>query len=266
MNEQQMLRKQERRRRRKIRRIITTVVLAVLAAAVTLILTLTIPRVKMLKSFDGEYSRRIDITDKVAANASVWLKDVEGADIDAEWVRSKTDGISAEIRLNFTPDGLKKGSFTETLDDESYAACVDEAYRLTGECLRELIIKRLTAVGYAETMSNEEADALITEALGMPLDSFIRNAGISIAPDPGEISSSINRSGEYRISGKTIEWLRDGEQKNDVFSVTSDTLSIPDAGFIYTRNDDNGNKATEKDETEEEDNIDKADETGEGDE
>ncbi len=249
-----MLRKQERRRRRKIRRIITTVVLAVLAAAVTLILTLTIPRVKMLKSFDGEYSRRIDITDKVAANASVWLKDVE------------TDGISAEVRLNFTPDGLKKGSFTETLDDESYAACVDEAYRLTGECLRELIIKRLTAVGYAETMSDDEADALITEALGMPLDSFIRNAGISIAPDPEELSSLINRSGEYRISGKTIEWLRDGEQKNDAFSVTSDTLSIPDAGFIYTRNDDNGNKATEKDETDEENSIDKADETGEGDE
>lgn len=257
MNEQQMLRKQERRRRRKIRRIITTVVLSVLAAGVTLTLALTIPRVKMLKSFSGEYSRRVDITDKVAANASVWLKDVEGADIDAAWVRSKTDGIYADVSLEFTPDGLKKGSFTEALDDESYEVCVDEAYRLTGECLRELIIKRLTAVGYAETMSDDEADALITEALGMPLESFIRSAGISIAPDRDEISSAINRSGDYRINGKSIEWMRDGEQKTDAFSVTADTLSIPDAGFIYTRSGDK---------TDEGDNIDKADETGEGEE
>lgn len=192
----------------------------------------------MLKAFKGDYVRRIDMTDQVVANASIWLKDVEGADIDTEWVRSKTDGIYADVYLSFEPDGRKKGSFAETLDEESYALCIDEAYSLACECLRELIIKRLTAVGYAEAMDEEEADALINEALGMPLDSYIMNAGITFAPAYSEISTGINRSGEYSIHKNTIEWMRDGAQMTDGFSVTSDTISIPDAGFIYTKIDD----------------------------
>ena len=223
--------KRRRRKIRKIRRLCVTAVLVSLA----LIIPAVVLRIRTLKSFKGDYVRRIDITDQVTANAAVWLKDVEGAEIEADWIRSMTDGIYADVCLSFTPDGLSKGSFTETLDEASYEACREEAYRMTCECLKELIIKRLVAVGYAESMSDDEADALITEALNMPLESYVKNAGIALIPDYNELADDINRSGDYRIKGKAIEWMRGDDKISDNYSVTSDSISIPDAGFVYTR-------------------------------
>lgn len=223
--------KQQRRRRRLIRRLCTTLILIIIAVT----LTITIPRIKKLRMFRGDYVRSVDVTDRIVASAAVWLKDVEGADIDAGWVRTHTDGISVQADLNFDPQGLAKGSFAEMLDEEAYSRCVDEAYALACECLRELIIKRLVAVGYAEELSDEEADALITEALGMPLEAYVKNAGVLIAPDRSELSGEIDRSGDYRIHGNIIEWTRVGVQVSDAFSVTSDSISIPGTGFIYVR-------------------------------
>lgn len=223
--------KQQRRRRRLIRRLCTTLILIILAV----MLTITIPRIKKLRMFRGDYVRMVDVTDRVVASAAVWLKDVEGADIDAGWVRAHTDGISVRADLSFEPEGLAKGSFTETLDEEAYAECVEEAYALTCECLRELIVKRLVAVGYAEELSDDEADALITEALGMPLEAYVKNAGVLIAPDHDELAGETDRSGEYRVRRNTIEWTREGTQVSDAFSVTSDSISIPGTGLIYVR-------------------------------
>lgn len=222
--------KRRRRRIRKIRRICVTVVLVVLA----LVIMVSVLRVRTLRAFKGDYVRSIDLTDRIVADASVWLKDVEGADVDADWVGSRTEGIYANVYLSFTPDGLTKGSYTETLDPDSYEKCSNEAYELTGKCLRELIIKRLTAVGYAQSLSDEEADALITEALGMPLDQYIKNSGAKIIPEYDELAGNINRSGEYKIKKKTIEWEREDALVSDAFSLTSSALSIPDAGLIYS--------------------------------
>lgn len=226
--------KRKRRRRRRIKRICVTIILIVLA----LVILVSVLRIKTLRMFRGDYVRRIDLTDQIAANAAVWLKDVEGADIDTDWVLDKTEGIYAKAVLNFDPDGLTKGSYTETLTEDSYKECDDEAYRVTGECLRELIITRLTAIGYADSMSTEEADALITEALGMPLDQYIREAGVEIMPAYNDLAEGINRSGDYRIRRKSIEWMRDGAESVDEFSVASDTITIPDAGLIYVRSED----------------------------
>lgn len=208
-----------------------TIVSMVLAA----VLLVTVLRIRTLRALRGDFVRKLDITDQVVSQVTLWLNDVEGADIDPDWVRDKGQEICADVELTFIPEGLTKGTFTETLNTESYAHCSEEAYRITGECLRELIVNRLTAVGYSESLSNDEADALITEALGMSLDNYLKNAGVDIIPDYNELAEEINRSGEYKIRRMTLEWTRDGADAVDSFSVTKDSLAVLDAGFIYMR-------------------------------
>lgn len=228
-------------KRRRIRRIVRLCI-TVISVVLTLVIVVAVLRLRTLRAIRGDYVRSLDITDQVVARVAVWLNDVEGAEVDAEWIREKTQGIYVDVELSFTPEGLTKGSFTETLNAESCAAGEEEAYRVTGDCLRELIVKRLTAVGYTESLDDEEADKLITGALGMPIDSYLKNAGIDVAPDYNELAEKINRSGEYKIRKMTIEWTRDGMDTVDAFSVTKDTLAIHDAGYVYTRVESNDEK------------------------
>ena len=229
------LTKEQRRKKRKRRRIIVTTVIAVLAVALAVVIMMSVLRVRTLRAFDGDYARTVDMTDRIVANAAVWLKDVEGAEVSTEWIRSKTEPLILTATLSFDPQGLKKGSFTEKLDEASYSECSDKAFELTAECLRELIIRRLTMVGYAESVSDEEADALIEEALGMPLEGYIREAGVNIIPDQNELAQELARTGDYRINKMTIEWMRDGEEKADAFRTADNTLIIVEPGIIYTR-------------------------------
>ena len=90
-------------------------------------------------------------------------------------------------------------------------------------------------VGYAESVSDEEADALITEALGMPLDSYIKDSGVIIMPGYDELAQGQTGLGDYKISGMTIEWTRNGEERADEFKTAGDTLIIVDRGCIYER-------------------------------
>ena len=227
--------KEQRRKRRKRKRIIITTVVAVLAVVLTVAIFMSVLRIRTLRAFSGDYKRTIDMTDMIVANAGIWLDDVEGADITPEWIQERTEPILLTTTLSFSPHGLKKGSFTEELDNPSYSECSDKAYALITDCLRELIIKRLTTVGYAETVSDEEADALITEALGMSLDSYIKDAGVSIMPDYNELADELTRTGDYTIRKMTVEWTRDGEDKTDEFRTTGDTLIIVNAGYIYEK-------------------------------
>lgn len=227
--------REQRRKKRKRRRMFTNAVIAILAVALGAIILMSVLRIRTLRAFSGDYTRTVDMTDRIVANTAIWLKDVEGADVSAEWIMNKTEPLLITIGISFDPEGLKSGSFTEEPDNASYIECSDRAYKLTADCLRELIIKRLTMVGYAESVSDQEADALIEEALGMSLDNYIKNAGVKIMPDYDEIVQEFTRAGDYRIDKTTIVWMRDGEEKTDAFKTVNDTLIIMDPGYIYER-------------------------------
>ena len=227
--------KEQRRKKRKRKRIIITTAIALLAVALTLVIVMSVLRLRTLQAFKGDYTRTVDVTDRVVSNIAVWLKDVEGADVTAEWIKSRTEPFILTTTISFDPQGLKKGSYTEELNDPSYTDCSERAYALTAECLKELIIKRLTLIGYAESLSDEDADALITEALGMTLDSYIKSAGIKIMPGRDELANEITRSGDYRIDKMTIGWTRAGEDISDTFKTADDTLIIVEPGYIYER-------------------------------
>ena len=225
------LSKQQRRKRRRIRRICVTVFLVILAV----VILMTGLRLRTLSAFSGEYTRYIDITDRVVSNIAVWLSDVEGAQVDSEWVRSRTEDMIVSTELSFNPKGLKRGSYTEELNNPSYGECEDRAYLLTADCLRELIIKRLSLIGYADSLTDEEADALVKEALGMSLDSYIKNAGIHFMPDYNELTGEVTRTGDYRIRGNSITWERDGQEATDEFRRGRDSLIIVEPGYIYSK-------------------------------
>lgn len=192
-------------------------------------------RLKTLRSFSGEYRRSIDLTDRIAANIAVWLQDVEGADVDTEWVRSRTEPMYAYAELSFNRKGLKKGTFTEELSNPSYSECEDAAYRLCADCLKELIVKRLIMTGYAESISDETADKLINDALGMTLDNYIKNAGVEIMPDYNELVQEVGRNGDYRISGNTVQWERGGETVTDEFRRADSSLIIVEPEYVYKK-------------------------------
>ncbi len=223
--------KQQRRRRRRIVRILTTIAMAVLAV----VILMSAMRIKTLNAFEGEYRRPVDLTERITANIAVWLQDVEGADVDTEWVRSRTEPMYIYSDLSFDRNGLRKGTYTEALDETSYSECEDKAYSLCADCLRELIIKRLVITGYAESIDNDTADRLVTDALGMTLDNYIKNAGVKIMPDHDELSGEIVRSGEYRIKGNFVSWERAGTTVTDEFRRAGDSLIIVEPEYVYRR-------------------------------
>jgi hypothetical protein len=227
--------KEQRRKKRRRKRIITTTVIALLSVGLAVVIFMSVLRIRTLKAFSGDYTRTVDMTDRIVANAAIWLKDVEGADITTEWIMGKTDPLVVKTSIGFNPKGLKRGSFTEELDNPSYSECSDKAYKLTADCLRELLIKRLTMVGYAETVSDEEADSLIMEVLGTTLEDYIKNEGVAIMPDYNELAQEYTRTGDYSIDKMTIKWARDGEERIDGFRTTGDELIIVDPGYVYER-------------------------------
>ncbi len=207
---------------------VACVVLAVL-------ITLGIVRIRVLSAFRGDYVRSVDITDRVVAKAALWLADVEGADISEEWIMGKTEGIDALVNLNFDPNGPLSGTFTEGLDGPDFAGCREESSALVCDCLRELIIKRLEAVGYGENLSDDAADALINEALGMGLPAYLENIGVNTAPDFDLLEDDIARSGSYKIRGNRIIWEREGAECKDRFSTGKGVLVIDEPSFVYKR-------------------------------
>lgn len=221
--------KAERRRRRKIKRIITTAACVVLAV----LITVGSIRIRVLTAFSGDYVRNIDITDRVVAKTALWLADVEGADITEEWIWSKTDGIDARVNLSFDPSGPLSGTFSEEIDAPYYAQSREESTALLCDCIRELIIKRLTAVGYGDNITDEAADELITGALGMPLPAYLENIGVSVIPDFDTLEEDTGRSGSYKIRGNRIIWERDGSECRDRFSTGRKILVIDEPSYIY---------------------------------
>ena len=226
--------KAQRRRRRKIKRMITTAACAILAVVITLLCL----RVRTLSAIRGDYVRQQDVTDMVVTNAAIWLKDVEGADVTEEWVRSKTDRIEAGVNLTFDPSGPFGGSYAEEIDTSLYVKCKEESARLLVDCLKELIIKRLEMVGYGKDMSPEQVDELIMQALGMTLDDYLNNSGISAAPDFDRLEETVGRSGEYKIKRNMITWDRDGVSVSEHFVTGRGSLIITEPSFVYSRPDD----------------------------
>ncbi|MBR5766461.1 MAG: hypothetical protein IKX95_06740 [Lachnospiraceae bacterium] len=219
--------REQRRKRRKIIRLCTTVIMMLLTAVVLV----AVLRLRALNAFKGDYYYTIDLADQAAAEAALWLSDVEGADIDTEWVRSRMpEDMSVKVILSFEREGLKKGTYSESLDKGSYEKCRDMAYAALSSCLRELIIDRLVYVGYAESVSETEADALINEALGMTMDDYLKNINVTVLPDYDTLAGPINREGDYKIKKKTITWERDGASVTERFVSEKGTLSFPDSG------------------------------------
>ena len=230
MNRNQLT-KAQRRKRRKIKRIITTAVCVILAV----IITLGCMRIRTLRAFRGDYVRQMDVTDRVVASAALWLKDVEGADITEEWIRSKTDGIDVAETLTFDPSGPFKGNFSEEVDALRYSACREESSALLCDCLRELIIQRLKMIGYSENIDDETADELTEQALGMPLKDYLEGIGVNAAPDFDSLEEETGRSGEYRIRGNTITLEWEGNTVSEAFSVGKNALTLHDKQLVYTR-------------------------------
>ena len=218
-------------------------VCVILAVTITLLCI----RVRTLTAFRGDYIRQLDITDRVVTNAAIWLKDVEGADVTEEWVRNKTDGIETSVSLSFDPSGHNKGNFSEEIDTSGYAGCKEESTALLCGCLKELIKKRLEMVGYGKDMSLEDVDELITQALGMTLDSYLNNAGISATPDFDRLEETVGRSGEYKIRRNLITWERDGAMVSEHFTTGRGALTITEPSFVYTRPE--GYEETDKETT-----------------
>lgn len=230
MNRNQLT-KAQRRKRRKIKRIITTLICVILAV----LITLGCVRIRTLRAFRGDYVRRMDVTDRVVASTALWLKDVEGADVTEEWIRSKTDGIDLAVILSFDPSGPYKGTFSEEVDASDYASCREEALALVCDCMRELIIKRLSMIGYGESITDEAADELTKQALGMPLKDYLEGIGVNAAPDFDVLEEETGRSGEYRIRGNNILMEWDGGSVTETFSVGKNVLTMHDKSLVYTR-------------------------------
>ena len=137
------------------------------------------------------------------------------------------------VNVSFNKENTKKGMITEAIDEQSYNECMERSCLVAAECLRELIIKRLTMVGYAESMNDEEADELIREVLGMTLDNYIKNSQVDILPSIEELNKDLCNNGSYEIKGKTIKLNFDGTELSTAYALHKDTIIFVDKGYVY---------------------------------
>ncbi|MCR5357220.1 MAG: hypothetical protein K6E63_07425 [Lachnospiraceae bacterium] len=258
------MKREQRRRRRRILRIVTTLILMLLTAVVIV----TVLRIRALNAFKGDYYYTVDLSDRAVGNIALWLADVEGAEIDPEWIKDKLpEDMSVKVALSFERRGFKRGSYEESLDEATYTACEKGAYDALSECLKELIIGRLVDIGYAESVSGEEADTLIKETLGMTMDNYLKNAGVLVLPSYDELAEPVNRSGDFKIKGKTITWERDGAEVTERFVADKETLSFPESGesgYLFKREAAEGKKKDSGKDAAEDNEDDSGESTEEG--
>ncbi len=149
-----------------------------------------------VRRLEGDWTTDTDVTAEVTDRASAFLKAAAmGNQVE---VTEYIDEVKISRILTFKSDG----SYSLTLDEQSYAKSRDKAYEQMGQALNALVALRLKAAG--REASSETAASLIQDKLGMSTAEYLKEFGPELMPESEELKTRYNRSGIYNAGRQTI--------------------------------------------------------------
>jgi len=225
-----------KRKRKKRRRIsfIPAIICIVLMLGIIVFFSYY-KKLQTLKSFDGNYTREIDITDSVITSAAIWLSDIEGISLSKDWLLSNTEPIVLSVNLTLTPSATGQGEYLIELNRDSYDKCVSQSYTLVSNCLKEVIANRLISAGYSDDLEKEEIDALILQICGMSLEEYLIDKELVLMDEYDSINSTYKDNGTYSVNENAFTWNSETKSLTEIYLLADDMFTLPNSNIIYRK-------------------------------
>lgn len=159
----------------------------------------------------GEWTADLDMSEKAAVTAFIWLQDIEAVSISLKDMESYMQNLSVQVELTLEQTAHDKGSFNCNVLPESYDACNQAAYEAFATAFRGALAERLKMAGYTENTEEEDIEALVTETFGMSTVSYLMTCGPELLPSFKELQEQYEGSGTYEASeGILVRQFEDG--------------------------------------------------------
>jgi hypothetical protein len=182
------------------RRIIILLLLSVifLLAAISCVLALQLYR-RSDPKLTGSWRMQVNLSEIARARANAWLGQAElGDQVD---LADAMPMLFADVNLTLREDG----SWSRSLDEDSYALAEKAANSALAESLRRLLCLRLKEAGRTAGTA-EEAEKHIERAIGMSSERYLAEYGPALLPKPEELQSFYDGSGTWQVEGRHISF------------------------------------------------------------
>ena len=231
-----MATREEARARRRKKRIIASIIRFILLVIIGLV-ALTVYYVSRINSISGTWERDYDVTDEVATNTVVWLSDIEGEDIDVDWVKSRIGELDVKVILQMNKTGFRKGEYSISVDEASYAECENKTKEILASCMEEIIASKLQEAGYGDTVTTAQSQEAILNVLGCSMQEYLSQNEVSVMYPIENINSEVSESGQYEVDIKTITWMHDGQELSEKYVKNAEVMILPEGEEIYSKRD-----------------------------
>lgn len=224
---QRYIEKRRRRRKAIMMKVIAFFVLIIFIVGIVLGIILL-----KGKSFTGTFEREVDVTELVSADIALWLSDIDGAEIDTQWVKSRVEPYTVKEILTLSD------TYSRTVDPDSYAKLTQRVNDDIDKLLSEIIKDKLVEKGYKEQMTDDEALAITSQVLGMSASEFLSSNGISLVPTIDEIAeivigSANGLSCSFEKSGNKITITSQDVSETEQIIYKKGTLVFTESGRVY---------------------------------
>lgn len=177
-------------------------VIVVLLAALSCVLTLRLWR-RSDPSLAGSWQMQLNLRDTARERANAWLRAAAlGELVDAG---DYLPPLTVKVRLTLNADG----SWTRRVDAGSLEKAQGEAEKALAEALNALLRLRVEDAG-RPVGTEKETRALLENALGMPVEAYLRSYGPTLLPALDELQARFDGGGSYAVEGNH---LRLGERR-----------------------------------------------------
>ena len=224
---QRYIEKRRRRRKAIMMKVIAFFVLIIFIVGIVLGIILLKGR-----NFTGTFEREVDVTELVSADIALWLSDIDGAEIDTQWVKSRVEPYTVKEILTLSD------TYSRTVDPDSYTKLTQRVNDDIDKLLSEIIKDKLVEKGYKEQMTDEEALAITSQVLGMSASDYLSSNGISIVPSSEEISEVVTGSLNevdlsFDKSGNKLTVTSENDSKTEHIIYKKGTLVFTESGRVY---------------------------------
>ena len=149
------------------------------------------------KDISGQWTTEADMTGEAAAEAYIWLRDMEAVSVSMEEVESRMEGLTVQVSLELEQTDRSEGTFRCYVVPGSYEDCSRAAYEAFAALFRELTAKRLRMAGYTGAVDADAVEALVTETFGMSTVSYLMSCGPALMPPLEELQGRYDGDGAY---------------------------------------------------------------------
>lgn len=178
----------------------------------------------------GSWYKRVDVSKDIVENMEYYMGSFTGGEdamIDLDKYINEEDYYVA-YKVTFGWDG----SYKEEFDEKSYEVCKDKAYEDLKTAVSEVLVKSLEA---ANVDTDKSAEELVNEAVGMDIDTYLRDYGPALLPNPEEFVSEGASEMTYDCSMKRItitSVIDEKEEKSGFNYYISNGLLILENGNV----------------------------------